>query len=95
MKKLWIAERHVDYEGDDILGIFTTKKRAIAECQAYDDGFGYEDSRRELDFRERNPAFFEAHGQVFEYYVRQVEINTPLMRRDSPEPPYPADGIPF
>lgn len=31
--KVWIAEKNYEYEGDTLLGVYSTKEKAIAKCQ--------------------------------------------------------------
>lgn len=85
MKNLWIAYRIIHYEGDDVLGVFTTKAKAIEECQLYDNQHWSAEEHQALEFRqhqtsENHPIVFLAYG-IYQYSVREIEINTPLMRK--------------
>lgn len=55
--KVYIAERHYDYEGFTIIGVFTTKKEA-KKCCDYDCGCG--DEHRVTDYEVEKKAVNEA-----------------------------------
>ena len=83
-KNLWMAERIIDYEGSDVVGVFTTKKKAVEACQHYENEHSG-DEPRELNFyqyqaSENHPTVFLANGVNYEYCVREIEINKPLIQ---------------
>jgi hypothetical protein len=61
--RLWLAEFHVEYEGSDVLGAFTTKVGAEAACtnhkatRTHDDGWYPDD---------------------FHWDTREIELDTEL-----------------
>lgn len=83
-RKLWIAERSLEYEGSDALGVFINKEKAVEACQQHEESFDYEVEPRILDFyqyqtSEKHPIVFLANGYVYTYRVQEIEVNKPLM----------------
>jgi hypothetical protein len=83
-RKLWLAESTLEYESGNVLGVFTSKAKAIEECQRYEESHDYEDEPRTLEFgqhqtSEKHPIVFLANGHVYGYCVQEIEVNKSLM----------------
>lgn len=78
--KLWVAEKSFELEDFYILGIFSSKDKAIEASQDFENRNGFVD----LEFKETNKldAVLLAQGDTYEYMVWEIEVDKPLESED-------------